>query len=218
MEHAHTMTDQHWSLPQADKYFGPILAADPRGFEIDHLDLALRHCNQFRVAVDGGAHVGTWTRAMAQRFFTVMAFEPAPDSFECLIRNTGYPNVQRLRLALGAVQTTANVMDDPVRPGNTGARHLHMIGMGGEVSVVPLDGFMLAHLDFLKLDVEGYELQALWGAEQTLRRCRPVVMIECKRFKPPRFGVDHETAPRYLIGCGYREVARAKNDRVFVPC
>ena len=205
----------NWALPKADNYFAPILAQDPRGFEIDHLELALRHCRSFRTAVDGGAHVGTWSSHMAKKFELVIAFEPAPDTYACLLQNLAdVHNVDFHPVALGAVRTNGRIVDDPSRAGNTGARHLSMNG-GGDVGVLPLDEFDLADLDFLKLDVEGYELHALRGAYETLRRCRPVVMIEAKNFRPPRFNVDAEAATRYLQQIGYRQVAAARNDRVF---
>lgn len=206
----------NWALPEADRYFRPILAKDPRGFEIDHLEMALKHCRQFRTAVDGGAHVGTWSAAMALRFKKVMAFEPAPDTFECLAENVqGIANVSKFMLALGATQCSGRISDDPSRPGNTGARHLN-VSCPGAVQIVPLDDFNLLDLDFLKLDVEGYELHALTGAAATLHRCKPVVLIECKKFKPARFGVDAEAAASFLNSTGYREIARVRNDRVFV--
>jgi hypothetical protein len=34
--------------------------------------------------------------------------------------------------------------------------------------------------DYIKMDCEGYEYRILQGAEQTIRRCRPVVVIEQK--------------------------------------
>lgn len=206
----------NWALPQSDRYFGPLLQEDPRGFQIDHLELALRHCKRFHTAVDGGAHIGTWSVAMAQRFERVIAFEPARDTFECLCENIhGLKSVTPFMVALGAVQTNGSVIDDPTRPGNTGARYLNGIG-AGECTIRPLDDFHLEYVDFLKLDVEGYELHALTGAVQTLNRCRPVVMIEVKAFRPPRFGLSTDAADKFLRGVGYREVARARNDRVYV--
>lgn len=206
-----------WMLPPADTYFAQMLARDPRGFEIDHLDLALRHCERFRLAVDGGAHIGTWSVEMAKRFESVMAFEPARDTYDCLRENVqGCENIVPIRKALGAEAGTAFVVDDPTRTGNTGARHLGEAAAGGaSVEVVPLDDYDFADLDFLKLDVEGYELNALKGAGGTLTRCQPVVLIEAKRFRPERFGVDAEAASRFLQSMGYRQVAAARNDRVF---
>jgi FkbM family methyltransferase len=205
-----------WALPETDSYFAKALADDPRGFEIDHLNSALAHCKNFRTAVDGGAHVGTWSVGMAGRFQSVAAFEPAPDTFRCLLQNVGkLHNVVPFNLALGEDFGHVIIGDDPKRKGNTGSRHI--METGAHVEMRSLDGFGLDDVDFLKLDVEGYELFALKGAQATLQRCRPVVLIECKRFDPPRFGVDHEAGARWLEENGYREVERVRNDRIFIP-
>lgn len=204
-----------WQLPEADTYFAKILEKTPAGFELDHLEVALEHCHRFRVAVDGGAHIGTWTCAMATRFNRVHAFEPAPDSFRCLLANTKrFGNLTLAHAALGDKNQLCTVLDDPTRVGNTGSR---MVSPGGAESVwmYALDHFQFEELDFLKLDVEGYELFALQGAEQTIWRCKPVIMIECKRFVPPRHG-GPEAAIQYLSGLGYHEVGGVRNDRVFI--
>lgn len=200
-----------WALPDSDTYFAPQLARDPRGFEIDHLQIALKYCTMRRVSVDGGAHIGTWSRALSDQFLVVMAFEPAPDTYACLIENTrDRENVMQLQQALGERSGMGQIIDDITRSGNTGSRY---IVPGNSIQVVPLDQYKLRTLDFLKLDVEGYELAALCGAAETIKRCRPVVMIEVKRLRP---GHDPMAAVKYLETMGYCEVERARNDWVFV--
>jgi FkbM family methyltransferase len=208
-----------WDIPKGDSYFRPILEADPRGFEIDHLKTAMPFCRRYRTALDGGAHIGTWTCELAKNFERVIAFEPADDTFECLQANTAdltkvpaEANVQLWKAALGQVERRVEIVDDPARQGNTGSRH---VAAGNAVEMMAVDQLALTDLDFMKLDLEGYELFALKGAVQTLRRCKPVVLIEVKRFTPKRFGVDHEDAATFLLGMGYIEVARKRNDRVY---
>ena len=41
-----------------------------------------------------------------------------------------------------------------------------------------LDSFKLPRLDFVKLDVEGYECQILQGAKETITKCRPWMWVE----------------------------------------
>lgn len=207
---------RNWALPQADTYFATRLSAD--GFEIDHLIPALKYVKHWRVAVDGGAHIGTWSVELARHFERVISFEPARDTFTCLQENTrGLLNIFTMRAALGAVHAYGVVVDDPKRPGNTGARFLRANG-AGDVVVRPLDELGLEHLDLLKLDVEGHEYEALIGGAETIRRCRPVIIAEFKRFEGERGGRDPELVAELLaksIG-GYREVERTRNDRIFV--
>jgi Methyltransferase FkbM domain len=47
-----------------------------------------------------------------------------------------------------------------------------------EIRKVALDEFNLPRVDFIKLDVEGMELEALQGAEKTIKSSRPVLLVE----------------------------------------
>ena len=200
-----------WRLPQSDSYFRPLLTAE--GFEIDHLEAALKYVAGFRTAVDGGAHIGTWAARMAASFGRVMAFEPARDTFECLCSNTAeFDNVEEIPSALGSSRMFGAIRDDPLRAGNTGAR---FVTEGRDFLIEKLDDYELRDLDFLKLDLEGYEYFALLGAQQTVRRCRPVVLIEDKDFGN-RYGLERGVAAALLAGWGMKEAERVRNDRIFV--
>ena len=50
-----------------------------------------------------------------------------------------------------------------------------------KVSVKRLDDYNFTDVDFIKIDVEHFELQVCKGAENTLKRCMPTVMFENKR-------------------------------------
>ena len=50
-----------------------------------------------------------------------------------------------------------------------------------EAELKPLDDFALGGVDFIKIDVEGHEVEVLLGAAATIERCRPMVLIELKK-------------------------------------
>src|SRR5882762_3143975 len=140
----------NWKLPVTDTYFRPILDQNAGGFEIDHLDFALKYVKKFRCAVDGGAHVGIWSMHMAKYFTEVMAFEPALDTFECLVENTKsvYPRVVAVHAALGASTGKCQLASDLTRPGNTGSRMVANYGIS--TPMVSLDAYVFLTLDFIK--------------------------------------------------------------------
>jgi len=68
--------------------------------------------------------------------------------------------------------------------------------------VVPLDSLGLSRLDFLKVDTEGAELHVLRGAQETLRRCRPAVMLEHHYHIDP---ACEDKCREFLATLGYRQ-------------
>jgi hypothetical protein len=50
----------------------------------------------------------------------------------------------------------------------------------GDTKITRLDSLEFPVVDYIKIDCEGFEYRVLQGAEQTIRRCRPVVVIEQK--------------------------------------
>lgn len=174
----------------------------PDTHDIRHLQGALGFVRRFRTAVDAGAHRGIWTRRLCAAFEQVFAFEPTDRA-----RLIAAPAVVH-RVALGAGPARAALADGPH---NTGQTHLVP---GDAVEVRALDSFALADVDFLKVDVEGYELRVLEGAARILAVDRPVVLIE-ENGLCARYGIEPGAAGAYLVGRGYRLAARYNKDEVY---
>ena len=145
------------------------------------------------VVVDGGAHVGVLSVLMASLAPEghVYAFEPAPASFAHLVDNlaaNGITNATPEALALYDREARIALDFNEAYPAGS------HVGQGGSATVptVRLDTWSkhrgLDRLDLLKLDVEGVELLALDGAAETVRRLRPVVVVECNAVALRRFG------------------------------
>ncbi|RWN35794.1 FkbM family methyltransferase [Mesorhizobium sp.] len=174
-------------FPDSDEHLEGQLAINPlvdgRGtYQYRKYARALTHVKTRGHAVDIGAQVGLWSRVMALDFTRVTAFEPLPAHLECYERNLAEPlaagRVDLHRVALDSVEGELAIAMPPESTGNS---HVAQGGEQGElVAAHMLDGFGLAGIDFLKIDVEGYEKPILEGGEQTIRRERPVIIIEQK--------------------------------------
>jgi FkbM family methyltransferase len=72
--------------------------------------------------------------------------------------------------------------------------------------VVRLDDFLPAstQVSFIKMDIEGAELQALRGGEQVIDRCKPSVLIEINSGFLAGFGVKLDDLLQFFSGRGYR--------------
>lgn len=120
----------------------------------------------------------------------VYAFEPVAENYAHLAANVAVnalENVTAEQVALFDIDGEIEVEYDAVYPGGS------HVGEGG--TAVPALRFdtwaarrQLDRLDLVKVDVEGAELAVLDGAAETLRRFRPIVVIECNPATLARFG------------------------------
>jgi ribulose 1,5-bisphosphate carboxylase large subunit-like protein len=80
-----------------------------------------------------------------------------------------------------------------------------------------LDSYGLSAVDFIKLDCEGYELFALRGAEETIKRWMPVITVEQKPGHGQQFGLGDTDAVRWLLKRGYKLAQELGGDYIMVP-
>lgn len=170
------------------------------------IEAALVHMPRGGLAIDGGANVGVYSRIMARHFDQVIAFEPAPDTHACLVRNLADWGLT------GRVEARAEALSDRAESvgmkGRRGHRSLSRQVQGkGNIPAVRIDDLELAELAFLKLDLEGYEVRALRGAAATLARCRPFVLFEDKPHKAEVQGTKGESHD-ILLAAGARLIER----------
>lgn len=185
--------------------------------QLAHLWEALPYVKRFRHAIDGGAHHGVWTRAMAEKFQFVTAFEPAPDNFEVLresvascknvniwMRALGDENCQMTIPNMEFKSSTRYVVKDPAGQG-------YMESLDSHLS--EYENFM--DVDFLKLDCEGADVLVLLGAQETIATCRPVILVEDKGLGPSRYGSP--SVEDVLTPWDYRKLWHHKPDSLWVP-
>ena len=175
---------------------------------------AMGLCKQFRTAVDVGAHVGLWSFNLCHRFNSVEAFEPVQAHRDCWIKNMVDAPEGPFFLhecALGDHEAMINIRTEPTSSGDS------RVDGPGDIPMKTLDSFQLEDVDLLKLDTEGHELFVLRGAEETIDRCRPVIVVEQKPGHGKHFGIGDTDAIPYLEGLGYKVVKIMSGDYLMVP-
>jgi FkbM family methyltransferase len=173
--------------PAQDLYVGRSLAlyGEYSEWEAD----VLRHFVRPRDAVvEVGANLGAHTVLLARlagAAGSVLAFEPQPVIYQLLCANLALNQITTVQAepkGLGRRTGFAHipVLDYGARE-NFGGLSLELVTEGVKVPVAILDSYRLSRCDFLKLDVEGMELQVLEGGAETLHRLRPVLYVENDR-------------------------------------
>lgn len=167
---------------------------------------------QLRTAVDVGGHVGLWSYNLAPAFLQVHAFEPVREHRLCFVKNVEAPNVTLHEFALGANEGSVSIHTAPTSSGDSWVKG------AGDIPMRTLDSFALLDVDLIKIDCEGYEENVLRGGVETIKRDRPVVMVEQKRdMAASRFGLEPLGAVRLLVEWGYRVEQELSGDYLMVP-
>lgn len=204
-------------LPSTDTHFdnmiGEPFIAGRGTYQFKKYKAALGHVSHRGHAVDIGAHVGLWSRVMAIDFEQVSSFEPIAMHRDCFRENVKAPNVTLYPYALSDRSETVAFT---VPADNTGHTHVaRKEAVSEAANAIPLDSLTLPKIDFLKIDVEGYELQVVLGAQRTITRDRPVVIIEQKPHgNAERYGNKQHDARDILVQLGMRQIAVISGDHI----
>ena len=188
------------------------------GEEFYHADRfydAMKNVTTWRGAIECGAHVGAWSIQLAKRFQRVVAIEMHPATATCLQANlVAHSNAQVVLAALGEKPGYAN-LQSPAGPISS------RLGPRGKTLVRPLDDVLAEmepafNIDYLKIHVNGYELQVLRGALATIHRHRPIMTIVLKPALA-NYGTTQEDILNRMESMGYRVASRLKPYWVFAP-
>jgi FkbM family methyltransferase len=149
---------------------------------------------------------------MVRDFARLVAFEPVERHCECWRANVpARPGDELHTCALGA-KPGAIRMRTAVA-GSTGGT---AVAGPGPIPLRTLDSFALTDLDLLKIDCEGYELDVLRGAAETMARERPVCIVEQRPKQVASFKHGPAEAITLLMRWGASVVWTDRRDYVLV--
>jgi len=144
------------------------------------------------VFMDVGANVGAYLFTLENHLKpeNIFAFEPNQQLFKRL--NRLFPKVNLFSVALSDISTTAEFKIPVINGEKVHTRGTLQTSIKEKneektilqkVEVKPLDGLNLnlKNLDFIKIDVEGNEMQTLRGARKTIEKYKPILMVEMEQ-------------------------------------
>lgn len=175
-----------------------------------------RHFGDGVVALDCGANLGVhtieWSKHMSS-WGNVLAFEAQERIFYALAGNITLNNCFNARAIWSAVGAEAGHINVPVpnycTPSSFGSLEIRQkpnnefIGQRIDYSVthptvmIAIDDLELPRLDFIKIDIEGMEMEAILGAARSIERHRPQMLIE-------KIKSDEGEISEFLIDAGYQ--------------
>lgn len=143
----------------------------------DHKSIALmgKYVIPGSTVLDIGAHIGSLTNPLCDLVGPtgqVIAFEPILSTFSELCWNMALnrrTNVKLYWAAIGAENTFISSRKLGLDSPETSEFN---------VQILSLDSLHLNNISFIKVDIESMEDQFILGAQETLKRCRPALLIE----------------------------------------
>lgn len=188
------------------------------GLKSDYSDLThephfreiIKLINDEDVVIDGGANLGYNSVLMAKKCSRgkVFSFEPQRIIFQQLNTNIMLNNIYNANtynLAIAEI-SGKNLQMMPINYElddiNIGG---YSIGYGGEeVKTIKIDDLNLSRLDFIKLDVQGYEIFAIEGGIETIKKYKPYIFVEIENDQLIKFGKSPDDLVSLIKSLGYQ--------------
>lgn len=205
-------------LPETEKHFVEMMLHNSKNHrEVDgkltyqyrKLEAAMKRipAERRRRCLDVGAHVGLWAMWLVREFAWVECFEPIEAFSSILPHNMSADNYTLHKLALGDQEGSVSFMVTPHNTGNS-----HVVEGEGDIPVRTIDSFEFCEVDFIKIDVEGFELKVVQGAKETLLRERPFMVLEQKGNDVALMGGKRNEALEWCRGLGMKPLYEIGDD------
>jgi FkbM family methyltransferase len=160
--------------------------------------------------IDAGANFGYNGVLMGKQIGpngALISFEPQRIIYQQMNGNlilNGIYNAVTFQVALG----DGSISSTNMAPVNYNLSWVNIgdtsIGEGGEeINIFKLDEIELEKLDFIKLDIQGYELFMLKGAENHLKNFKPDLFIEIEPHQLEKFNITEDQLKDYIKSLGY---------------
>jgi len=183
-------------------------------YQRKNLDAALKFVKNFNTAIDAGANYGVMSYNLNSLFSHVHAFEVEPEVRKCLQQNTQNFKLDKVTIhecglsdkeelvSLNYLKTTFGTYINKTTPGSFLCK--------------TLDSFDFQEVGLIKLDCEGYEPYILAGGEKTIKKYRPVILMEEKNLSGRYYNTEGNLAVELLLEWGYTKEISWTKDCVMV--
>jgi len=188
-------------------YTSPTNHSGPVGDWVHSHKEIVNNLKRKGVCVQAGGAMGLYPLLLSSIFDKVYTFEPYVPSFEILCKNVDALNIHNVYpqcFGLGANEEKGVVH---VRTNTNLGSNMVKINKDGDVHIRKLDSFSFGKVDFLWLDIEGFEEHAIAGAHELIKRDMPVIALESL----------HTETIIFLEQLGYSPPKKSMMDNFFYP-
>ena len=168
------------------------------------------------IIIDIGANIGSVSLILAKKFkdSKVYAIEPTNYAFNKLSTNLDLNDDLKDRVFLKQLFVSENKKPQKVwsswnfeKSNNKHQKHMGTLKEIKQNSYIRLEEFIetekLTSVDFIKLDVDGHELDVLKSGEKSLAKIKPVIFIEIAPYLYPEFGYSCEELIKFIKNLNY---------------
>ena len=216
-------TEYYW--PDIDRFSFP--------HQIETVKPVVTEVNSFvkrkRTVLQAGGNCGIYTREYAQHYENVYTFEPDATNMNCLVLNTNdCNNIIKFQACLGesqgmtAIQNPLEIMDiGSIHVKTPKELHENMLVVESKanIPILTIDDIAFSTLDLIHLDIEGYELFALKGGSNTIKKYKPVIVLEvCEDGHSEKYGYNRNDLEIFLQSLDYVFIEKidANGDNVYM--
>lgn len=185
------------------------------------------------IIVDVGAHAGQFSKLFSKMAPDghVYAFEPGAYALSILRKVKTVHRLKNVTIAPFGLSDTAGeaVLHTPIKSSGSLGFGLSSLGTADSqrrmhstsIALTTLDTYFTQNpprkIDFIKADIEGWELNMLRGGQETLRRFRPTIMIEVNNDALTLAGTSKQALEDFMASIGYEATNKILHDMVFTP-
>jgi FkbM family methyltransferase len=201
-------------LDSIDKRVTPVDTFNFDNYEKDDSEMLFKLVNDGDTIFDIGANIGWYSNHLAKKLpnATIHSFEPIPETFAQLKRNTelnGAKNIKLNNIALSAKRGKLIFYYSPTVTGASSSQNImeNTNSIKLECEADTIDNYVatnkIAKLDFVKCDVEGAEYLVYLGGSETFKKHKPVVFTEMLRKWAAKFDYHPNDIIIYFAQFGY---------------
>jgi FkbM family methyltransferase len=182
--------------------------------KIGHWDLPVQIselCERKNLVIQAGGNAGLYPKQYSRLFQSVITMEPDYKNFTCLCHNVPEENVTKYQAAVGDVESLIELETNPRwNETNTGALKIKGHGNIKQITIDSLN----VNPDLVHLDIEGFEAFALLGAQETIARATPLIVLETNG-SGDEFGWPQEKIDKLLSSWNYKIYIEWGHDTVY---